>query len=326
MAGLGFKLPLAFFLIFLFFKMGEADVSLNFYKSTCPTVESVVQQAVAKKFGETPVTAQATLRLFFHDCIVEGCDASILIDSASGDAEKDAVENQSLAGDGFDTVIRAKKAVEAVCPGVVSCADILALATRDVVVITGGPTFNVELGRRDGLRSKASDVSGQIPAPNFNLKQLVDSFAALNLTLTDMVALSGAHTIGVSHCSRFSGRLYNFQSSDMVDPDLDPAYAQQLMQACPRNVDPNIVVPLDPASPVQFDTQYYINLVQKKGLLTSDQVLFTDPASQAIVVDWANSAANFFSAFTEAMVKLGRVGVKTGDKGEIRLDCSRFNS
>ena len=56
-----------------------------------------------------------------------------MISSPNSDAEKDAQENLSLAGDGFDTVIKAKQAVEAACPGVVACADILAIATRDVV-------------------------------------------------------------------------------------------------------------------------------------------------------------------------------------------------
>lgn len=58
-----------------------------------------------------------------------------MIASPNGDAEKDAEDNLSLAGDGFDTVIKAKQAVEAQCPGLVSCADILALASRDVVVL-----------------------------------------------------------------------------------------------------------------------------------------------------------------------------------------------
>lgn len=57
-----------------------------------------------------------------------------MIASPNGDAEKDAPDNISLAGDGFDTVIKAKQAVEAVCPGVVSCADVLTIAARDVVV------------------------------------------------------------------------------------------------------------------------------------------------------------------------------------------------
>lgn len=64
---------------------------------------------------------------------MQGCDASVMIASPNGDAEKDAQDNLSLAGDGFDTVIKAKQAVESVCPGVVSCADILTIAARDVV-------------------------------------------------------------------------------------------------------------------------------------------------------------------------------------------------
>lgn len=56
-----------------------------------------------------------------------------MIASPNGDAEKDAQDNLSLAGDGFDTVIKAKQAVESICPGVVSCADVLTIATRDVV-------------------------------------------------------------------------------------------------------------------------------------------------------------------------------------------------
>jgi peroxidase len=65
----------------------------------------------------------------------QGCDASVINASRDNDAEKDAPENLSLAGDGFDTVVRAKAAVEKRCPGVVSCADILAIAARDVVSI-----------------------------------------------------------------------------------------------------------------------------------------------------------------------------------------------
>lgn len=65
----------------------------------------------------------------------QGCDASILLASPNGKAEKDHPDNLSLAGDGFDTVIKAKSAVESIaqCRNKVSCADILALAARDAV-------------------------------------------------------------------------------------------------------------------------------------------------------------------------------------------------
>ena len=68
--------------------------------------------------------------------ITQGCDASVIVASAGNNkAEKDHPDNLSLAGDGFDTVIKAKNAVEAKCRNKVSCADILAMATRDVVAL-----------------------------------------------------------------------------------------------------------------------------------------------------------------------------------------------
>ncbi|XP_041998492.1 peroxidase 55-like [Salvia splendens] len=304
---------------------GEGQLKLNFYSSTCPNVENIVRQVVLTKISQTFVTIPATVRLFFHDCFVEGCDASVMIASPNNDAEKDAPDNLSLAGDGFDTIVKAKKAVEEQCPGIVSCADILAIAARDVVFQAGGPTYNVELGRRDGLISRASSVAGNLPEPEFDLDQLNAMFAKHNLSQTDMIALSGCHTIGFSHCSRFANRIYSFSSSSPVDPSMDPEFAQQLMQECPQNVDPVIAINMDHVTPQTFDNVYYQNLVGKRGLFTSDQVLFTDPASQQTVVEFAQNPGDFNGAFITAMTKLGRVGIKTGDQGEIRRDCTAFN-
>ncbi|ONK73021.1 uncharacterized protein A4U43_C04F26280 [Asparagus officinalis] len=126
---------LFYIVVLVVIDVGEAQLRHNFYESTCPNVELIVRQTVMKKVKQTFVTVPATLRLFLHDCFVEGCDASILISSSNGDAEKDADDNLSLAGDGFDTVIQAKQEVESACPGVVSCADILAMSARDVVAL-----------------------------------------------------------------------------------------------------------------------------------------------------------------------------------------------
>lgn len=317
----------AFTVILLLMGHGGAQLNESFYSETCPNLESIVTQSVTAKFQETSVTAPATLRLFFHDCFVEGCDGSVLISStATNTAERDASENLSLAGDGFDTVLRAKAAVEAVCPNLVSCADILALATRNVVGLTGGPTYNVELGRRDGLISLASEVSANLPPPTFDLDQLNALFTLKGLSQTDMIALSGAHTIGASHCKEFENRIFNFSSSNEVDPTLDPTYALQLQQICPIGVDPSVVASLDPKTPTQFDNAYYQVLQSDEGLLTSDAVLFTDSRSVDTVNSFAASTDSFETAFVSAMTKLGRTGVKTGTEGEIRVDCTAFNS
>ncbi|XP_021677112.2 peroxidase 55 [Hevea brasiliensis] len=313
-------------IIIMITRRGDAQLIENFYSSSCPNVEAIVKQAVSTKFSQTFTTIPATLRLFFHDCFITGCDASIMVSSPNGDAEKDAPDNLSLAGDGFDTIVKAKQAVEAQCPNVVSCADIMAIAARDVVVLAGGPSFSVELGRRDGLISQSSLVAGNLPEPNFTLSQLNTIFAKNNLSQIDMIALSGAHTVGFSHCNRFANRLYSFSPSSPVDPSLDPNYAKQLMNACPQNVDPSIAVNMDPITPQIFDNVYYQNLVGGKGLFTSDEVLFTDPASKPTVTDFANSPGDFNGAFVTAMRKLGRVGVKTSNQGRIRTDCTNLNS
>lgn len=190
----------------------------------------------------------------------------------------------------------------------------------------GGPSFNVELGRRDGLVSKASQVEGKLPKANFNLNQLTALFSQHNLSQTDMIALSGAHTVGFSHCDQFAKRLYSFSSSSPVDPSLDSNYAKQLKEQCPQNPDPTVAVALDPQTPSSFDNVYYQDLVSGQGLLSSDQVLFTDPASKSTVVRFANNPSEFNGAFVSAIRKLGRVGVKTGNEGEIRRDCTKFNS
>ncbi|XP_020263126.1 peroxidase 55-like [Asparagus officinalis] len=356
---------LFYIVVLVVIDVGEAQLRHNFYESTCPNVELIVRQTVMKKVKQTFVTVPATLRLFLHDCFVEfgylknpvitryfikamlkkeenkmimlriieavrqpsiesllymalyGCDASILISSSNGDAEKDADDNLSLAGDGFDTVIQAKQEVESACPGVVSCADILAMAARDVVALT-----EIFVLTEYGRISSKSRVPGNLPSPDSNLEPLTSLFAKNNLTLTDMIALSGAHTVGFSHCNRFSDRLY---SPSGVDPSLNPIYAGQLMRACPQNVDPSVAINMDPSTPNRFDNAYFTNLVSGRGLFRSDQVLFGDPTSRPIVNGFARDPRSFMLAFSAAMVKLGRAGVKIGDQGGIRRDCSVFS-
>ncbi|XP_020228727.1 peroxidase 16 [Cajanus cajan] len=305
--------------------ISSAQLSRGFYNNICPNVEQLVRSAVTQKFQQTFVTAPATLRLFFHDCFVRGCDASIML--ANSQSEKDHPDDISLAGDGFDTVIKAKAAVDRdpKCRNKVSCADILALATRDVVNLAGGPFYSVELGRRDGRISTVSSVQRRLPHPEFNLDQLNSMFNSNGLSQTDMIALSGAHTIGFSHCNRFSKRIYNFGPRNRIDPTFNLQYAFQLRQMCPLRVDPRIAINMDPVTPQKFDNQYYKNLQQGKGLFTSDQVLFTDARSKATVNLFASNEGAFQKAFVDAITKLGRVGVKTGNQGEIRFDCTRPN-
>lgn len=65
---------------------------------------------------------------------MQGCEGSILLDSVNGNlVEKNASINQTIEDEAFDVIDNAKLKVEAACPGVVSCADILAFIARDSV-------------------------------------------------------------------------------------------------------------------------------------------------------------------------------------------------
>ena len=104
---------------------------VGFYARTCPKAEAIVRSTVESHLRADISLAAGLLRMHFHDCFVRGCDASILIDGPN--TEKTASTNLNLKGQ--EIIDDAKAQLEAACPGVVSCADILTLATRDSVVL-----------------------------------------------------------------------------------------------------------------------------------------------------------------------------------------------
>ncbi|XP_074586212.1 peroxidase 31-like [Curcuma longa] len=305
-----------------------AKLSAAYYQKTCPNAEQIISEVVTSKQISNPTTAAGTLRLFFHDCFVGGCDASMLISSnVFNRAERDADDNISLPGDAFDTVIRAKTALELQCPGVVSCADVLALATRDLVLMLGGPFYAVHLGRKDALGSSAATVPGNLPRPNMTIDELIDVFAKKQMTVQDLVALSGAHTVGFSHCREFASRIFSYKGSGGHDPTMSTQYAEALQKACANyQKDPTLAAFNDVMTPGKFDNMYYQNVLRGLGLLTSDSALASDKRTRPLVERYAANQTAFFEDFTHAMEKLSIVGVKIGRKGEVRRRCDEFNN
>ncbi|WVZ96589.1 hypothetical protein U9M48_042205 [Paspalum notatum var. saurae] len=313
-----------------------ACLDVGFYDTTCPSAETIVQQTVAAAFRNYSGVAPALIRLHFHDCFVRGCDGSNLIDSTPNNtAEKDSPANNPSFRF-LEVIDSAKAALEAQCPGVVSCADVLAFAARDSVVLAGGLGYQVPAGRRDGRVSNATDALFNLPAPFFNASQLVDSFAAKNLTVDDMVVLSGAHSVGVSHCSGFAGvdnpffdRLYNFTGSpDGIDPSLNKTYASRLKSVCPANSSqffPTTTTVLDPITPTKLDNKYYVDLINDMGLFASDAALLTDPEMKALVDAFVRSEATWRTKFARSMVQMGQIEVLIGTQGEIRRNCRVVN-
>ncbi|XP_058766840.1 peroxidase P7-like [Vicia villosa] len=315
------RLTMISFVIFLLAIWSvNAQLSTSFYSSSCPKLSSTVQSTMRSAISKEARIGASILRLFFHDCFVNGCDGSILLDDTSNfTGEKNANPNRNSAR-GFEVIDNIKSAVENVCPGVVSCADILAIAAADSVAILGGLTWNVKLGRRDAKTASQSAANTGIPAPTSNLNTLISMFAAVGLSTKDLVTLAGAHTIGQARCTSFRARIYN-------ETNIDTSFASTRRSNCPNAAGSgdNNLAPLDLQTPISFDNNYFKNLVQKKGLLHSDQQLFNGGSTDSVVSGYSTNPSSFSSDFAAAMIKMGDISPLTGSNGEIRMNCRKTN-
>ncbi|KAK9996843.1 hypothetical protein SO802_021529 [Lithocarpus litseifolius] len=227
------------------FRFGVVDgLSMDYYLRRCPLAELIVKIKVIKALQADPTLAASLVRLHFHDCFIEGCDGSVLLNSTKQNkAERDSPANLSLRG--FELIDEIKEELEKQCPGIVSCADILAMAARDAVCKHG---FSAQ----------------------------------------EMVALSGAHTLGVA------------SASDTAEQPFDET----------RNT---------------FDNLYYRALQCKSGVLDSDQTLYASAETKGIVDTYASNKVMFFSDLKRAMVKMSMLNVKQGSQGEVRQNCYKIN-
>ncbi|KAF2562093.1 hypothetical protein F2Q70_00018967 [Brassica cretica] len=295
---------------------------VGFYGNRCRNVESIVTSVVRKHVQSNPANAPGILRMHFHDCFVRGCDGSVLI--AGNNTERTAGPNRSLRG--FEAIEEAKTRLEAECPGIVSCADILTLAARDAVVLTGGQGWRVPLGRLDGRISQASDVI--LPGPNDAVDKQKRDFAAKTLNTLDLVTLVGGHTIGTAGCGLVRGRFFNFNGTGQPDPSIDPNFVQLVQARCPQTGDASARVDLDEGSAGRFDTSFLSKVRSSRVVLQSDLVLWNDTETRSIIerlLGLRRPSLRFGTEFGNSMVKMSRIEVKTGSDGEIRRVCSAIN-
>ncbi|KAM7484783.1 hypothetical protein LguiA_000792 [Lonicera macranthoides] len=301
--------------------LSNAQLSSSFYDGTCPNALATIRTSIRQSISRERRMAASLIRLHFHDCFVQGCDASILLeDTSSFIGEQNANPNRDSAR-GYGVIEAAKSEVERICPGVVSCADILAVAARDASAYVGGPSWTVQLGRRDSTTASQSEADSDLPSFRDDLPTLISTFERKGLNARDMVALSGAHTLGQAQCSTFRERIYSNGTN------IDAGFASTRRRRCPaaNNDGDSNLAPLDLVTPNSFDNNYYRNLIQRRGLLQSDQVLFSGGSTNSIVSEYSDNPSRFSSDFVAAMVKMGNIRPLTGQDGVIRRICSALN-
>ncbi|KAA0051118.1 putative Peroxidase 48 [Cucumis melo var. makuwa] len=335
-----------------------STLQYDFYRESCPNAENIVRSSVANIYSHHHDISASLLRLFFHDCFIQGCDASILLDPITGDetysTEKQAIPNLTLKG--FHEIDQIKEELERVCPRVVSCADILSLATRDAVVLAGGPFYPVFTGRRDSTRAYFKEAMADMPRPDDSINRTLYLFATRGLDERDMVSLLGAHNIGKIGCQFILNRLYNFSGTNLPDPSIDPEFLNQMRSKCQEKENNDNSGSQDHMSPASspvskeasveklrrstldmsyfqelssalsseggFDTHYYKSLLSGRGLLYADQQLMANEKTGRLVQGYASDDGSTFRRdFARAMVKLSVLDVLTGSQGQIRERC-----
>ncbi|KAG7969817.1 hypothetical protein I3843_07G051200 [Carya illinoinensis] len=150
----------------------------QFYDHSCPNAQQIVKSIVAEVVAKEARMAASLLRLHFHDCFVQGCDASLLLDNrGSLVSEKRSNPNRNSAR-GFEVLDEIKSVLEKECLLTVSCADIVALAARVSIILAD---------------STGASMSGSnnIPAPNNTFQTILTKFKQQGLNVVDLVALAG---------------------------------------------------------------------------------------------------------------------------------------
>ncbi|KAL6505134.1 hypothetical protein OROGR_024951 [Orobanche gracilis] len=297
----------------------DAQLSSTFYDRTCPNALSTIRTSVRRAVSGDRRMAASLIRLHFHDCFVQGCDASVLLaDTPSFTGEQTAAQNNNSLR-GYDVIEVVKRDVENICPNVVSCADILAVAARDASTAVGGPSWAVRIGRRDSITASRSLAETNLPRFTDPLTRLISDFGGKGLSERDLVALSGAHTMGQAQCFSFRSRIYSNGS------DIEAGFATTRRRQCPASGGDSRLAPLDLVTPNSFDNNYFRNILQRRGLLESDQVLFSGGSTDRIVTEYSNNPGTFSSDFGAAMLRMGDIDPLTGQNGIIRTTCSAAN-
>lgn len=108
--------------------------------------------------------------------------------------------------------------------------------------------------------------------------------------------------------------------------DMDTKFASTRRHCCPVKEGDKNLVPVDLVTPNSFDNNYFKNLMQRKGLLDSDQILFSGSSTNNIVLEYSRNPKIFSSDFASAMLKMGDIiDPVVASTGEIKRICNAIN-
>ncbi|EOA35182.1 hypothetical protein CARUB_v10020327mg [Capsella rubella] len=188
----------------------------------------------------------------------------------------------------------------------ISYADLFQLASATAVEEAGGPDIPMKYGRVDVVAPEQCPEEGRLPdaGPPSPADHLRDVFYRMGLNDKEIVALSGAHTLGRARPDR-SGWGKPETKYTKTGPG-EPGGQSWTVKW------------------LKFDNSYFKDIKEKRDedllVLPTDAALFEDPSFKNYAEKYAEDPAAFFKDYAEAHAKLSNIGAKFDPPEGIIID------
>nr|AII99884.1 peroxidase [Cicer arietinum] len=188
----------------------------------------------------------------------------------------------------------------------VTYADLFQLAGATAVEEAGGPKIPMKYGRVDVSGPEQCPEEGRLPGPPSPADHLRQVFYRMGLNDKEIVALSGAHTLGRSRPDRSGwGKPETKYTKDGPGAPGGQSWTAQWLK---------------------FDNSYFKDIKEKKDedllVLPTDAALFEDPSFKVYAEKYAEDQEAFFKDYAEAHAKLSNLGSKFDPPEGIVIDGS----
>ncbi|KAL4525055.1 hypothetical protein Ndes2437B_g03197 [Nannochloris sp. 'desiccata'] len=205
------------------------------------------------------------------------------------------------ANNGLDVALNLLNPIKDEVPEM-SWADLIQLSSAVAIEHAGGPHIPLKLGRLDAQSKEDCTPDGRLPAAAAPFPDRAASPAAhlravfyrMGLTDKDIVALSGAHTLGRARPERsgFGKASTKYTANGPGNPGGSSWTVEWL----------------------QFDNSYFTDIKEQKDeellVLPTDAALFEDEGFRPFAEKYAASQEDFFNEYVESHLKLSELGVK----------------
>lgn len=196
----------------------------------------------------------------------------------------------------------------------VSWADLLQLASATAIEVSGGPKIPMKYGRLDGVPSQPPPEPFGLPDPrppfhgplkdhNDPAEHLRYVFYKFGMDDKDIVALSGAHTLGRAFKER-SGMVDEGYTNGTAYTKKGSPNLEKSETAGGRSWTKNWL---------RFDNSYFADMAKEDPeclAFPTDKVLMTDPGFKPHFDLFARDQKAFFEAYAQSHKKLSELGSK----------------